>query len=280
MQINVAIAASEPSRLYATVSTTKPSDYASGKGLGVYRSDEAGKTGRKITDDPRPAMKIGGGDLPIPGVDPKNPDVVYSASIVTCARPTAAKHGRASAARPAATTIRTSGSIRDNPNIILLVSDQGALVSVNGGETWSSWYNQPTAQLYHVAATNDFPYQVCAGQQESGSVCISSRGNDGEITFREWHPVGVIEYGYVAPDPLDPDIVYGAGRTEVSRYHWMHRAGAERHADPDARGDYRARPHRADCVFAGRSAHALLRGERAVQNNRRRAILADRSVPT
>jgi photosystem II stability/assembly factor-like uncharacterized protein len=107
-----------------------------------------------------------------------------------------------------------------NPDIILLVSDQGALVTVNGGTTWSSWYNQPTAQLYHVAVTNTFPYRVCAGQQESGSVCISSRGNDGEITFRDWHPVGVIEYGYVAPDPLDPDVIYGAGRTEVSRFHW------------------------------------------------------------
>src|SRR5581483_183514 len=57
-------------------------------------------------------------------------------------------------------------------------------------------------------------------QQESGSVCIASRGNDGRITFRDWHPVGVIEYGYVAPDPLDPDVVYGAGRNEVSRFHW------------------------------------------------------------
>src|SRR6202008_3322522 len=105
-------------------------------------------------------------------------------------------------------------------NIILLVSDQGALVTVNRGASWSSWYNQPTAQLYHAIADNSFPYRVCAGQQESGSVCILSRGNDGAITFRDWHPIGVIEYGYVAPDPLDPDIVYGAGRSEVSRFHW------------------------------------------------------------
>jgi hypothetical protein len=106
----------------------------------------------------------------------------------------------------------------ENPDILLLVSDQGALVSVNRGESWSSWYNQPTAQLYHVAVTNEYPYKVCAGQQESGSVCTSSRGNDGEITFREWHPAGIIEYGYAAPDPLHPDIIYGAGRTEVSRF--------------------------------------------------------------
>ena len=103
---------------------------------------------------------------------------------------------------------------------ILLVSDQGAIVTVNGGETWSSWYNQPTAQLYHAVTDYGFPYRVCAGQQESGSVCISSRGNDGAITYRDWHPVGVIEYGYVAPDPLDPDVVYGGGRNEVSKFHW------------------------------------------------------------
>ena len=108
----------------------------------------------------------------------------------------------------------------NDPNIILLVSDQGALVTVNGGVTWSSWYNQPTAQIYHVAVTPTFPYRVCGGQQESGSVCISSRGNDGEIAFRDWHPVGVIEYGYVAPDPLDPDVIYGGGRSEVSKFHW------------------------------------------------------------
>src|SRR5207248_1659306 len=108
----------------------------------------------------------------------------------------------------------------NHPEVILLVGDQGAVVSVNGGRTWSSWYNQPTAQLYHVAVTNTFPYRVCGGQQESGSVCISSRGNDGAITDREWHPVGIIEYGYAAPDPLDSDVIYGAGRGQVSKFHW------------------------------------------------------------
>jgi len=86
---------------------------------------------------------------------------------------------------------------------------------VNGGETFSSWYNQPTAQFYHVSTDNAFPYRVCGGQQESGSACVSSRGNYGQTTFRDWTPVGVEEYGYVAPDPLNPDIVYG-GR--VSRF--------------------------------------------------------------
>jgi hypothetical protein len=68
----------------------------------------------------------------------------------------------------------------NNPKILLLVSDQGAVISFNGGESWGSWYNQPTAQLYHVSARNTFPYQACAGQQESGSVHTSTRGNEGD----------------------------------------------------------------------------------------------------
>jgi photosystem II stability/assembly factor-like uncharacterized protein len=221
VQINVAIAESDPKRLYATISTTAPSGYASAKGLGVYRSDDAGESWRKATDDPRPAMKIGGGDLPVPLVDPKDPDTVYSASIVTVRSTDGGKTWMSLRGAPGGDDYQNLWINPQNPNIILLVSDQGALVSVNKGETWGSWYNQPTAQLYHVAVTNSFPYQVCAGQQESGSVCISSRGNDGEITYREWHPAGIIEYGYAAPDPLHPEIVYGAGRSEVSKYNMI-----------------------------------------------------------
>ena len=99
---------------------------------------------------------------------------------------------------------------------MLLAADQGAVVTLNGGETWSSWYNQPTGADVPRIADNAFPYRVCSGQQESGSACVSSRGNYGAISVRDWLPVGVDEYGYVAPDPLNPDIVYG-GRT-VTRF--------------------------------------------------------------
>ena len=218
VQINVAIAASDPQRLYATLATKAESGYASAAGLGVYRSDDAGETWRKITEDARPAMKIGGGDLPVPAVDPQNPDVVYSASIVTVKSTDGGKTWMSLRGAPGGDDYQNIWINPLNPKILLVVSDQGAIISVNGGESWSSWYNQPTAQLYHVAATTTFPYQVCAGQQESGSVCTSTRGNDGAITFREWHPAGIIEYGYAAPDPLHPQIIYGAGRTEVSRY--------------------------------------------------------------
>jgi len=212
-QIYVAIAPSDPRRLYATLGT------ASGK-LNVYRSNDAGDSWAQITTDPRPSGRIGGGDLPIPRVDPKNPDSVYVASTVTMHSTDGGKTWSGFRGAPGGDDYQNLWINPNNGNIILLVSDQGALVTVNGGVSWSSWYNQPTAQLYHAIADNSFPYRVCAGQQESGSVCISTRGNDGAITYREWHPVGVIEYGYVAPDPLNPDLVYGGGRTEVSRFHW------------------------------------------------------------
>jgi len=207
VQANIAVAPSDPNRLYATVASTRD--------LGVYRSDDAGESWFRVTTDSRPALRIGGGDLPVPKVDPKNPDVVYSPTIVTWKSTDGGKTWTGIRGAPGGDDYQNIWINPNNPDIMLNVSDQGAIITVNGGESWSSWYNQPTAQIYHVAADNAFPYRVCGGQQESGSVCISSRGNDGEITFREWHPVGADEYAYVAPDPLDPDIVYGG---KVSRY--------------------------------------------------------------
>jgi photosystem II stability/assembly factor-like uncharacterized protein len=212
-QIYVAVAPTNSNRLYATVGSASSA-------LGVYRSDDGGESWSKATDDPRPSGRIGGGDLSIPRVDSKNPDIVYCASTVTMKSTDGGKTWSGFRGAPGGDDYQNLWINPNNPDIILLVSDQGAIVTVNGGASWSSWYNQPTAQIYHVAVTPTFPYRVCGGQQESGSVCISTRGNDGDINFRDWHPVGVIEYGYVAPDPLDPDIIYGGGRSEVSKYHW------------------------------------------------------------
>ena len=212
-QINVAIAPVDSRRLYATIAMS------SGK-LAFYRSDDAGDSWAQATDDPRPSGRIGGGDLAVPKVDSKNADIVYCVSTVTMRSTDGGKTWSGFRGAPGGDDYQNLWINPDNPNIILIVSDQGAIITVNGGASWSSWYNQPTAQIYHVAVSDTFPYRVCGGQQESGSVCISSRGNDGAVTYREWHPVGVIEYGYVAPDPLDPDIIYGGGRSEVSKFHW------------------------------------------------------------
>jgi photosystem II stability/assembly factor-like uncharacterized protein len=231
IQAYVAIAPSDPQRLLASVSM-KPGT------ANLYRSDDGGAHWYIATADPRPARDIGGpgGDLPIPKIDPKNPDVMYSASIVTWKSTDGGKTWAGFRGAPGGDDYQNIWINPNNPKIIALVSDQGGIVSVNGGDTWSSWYNQPTAQLYHVAADNHFPYDVCAGQQESGSVCIASRGNDGEITIRDWHPVGAEEYGYVTPDPKNFNLVYGGRLTRYDR-----RTGQVQEVSPDPlhQGDYR-----------------------------------------
>ena len=90
-------------------------------------------------------------------------------------------------------------------------ADQGAVVTFNNGESWSSWYNQPTGQFYRLAVDNGFPYRFYSGQQDSGTVSIASRSDYGRISFRDWNPVGGDERDGDVPDPLNPDIVYGAG---------------------------------------------------------------------
>ncbi|HMJ25311.1 MAG TPA: hypothetical protein VK475_05760 [Pyrinomonadaceae bacterium] len=209
IQANLAIAPSTPNRLIASV--------ASPGAVNLFRSDDAGETWTIITKDPRPAGRIGGGDLSVPRFSPKDPDVVIVASTVSWKSTDGGKTWNAFRGAPGGDDYQNVWINPNNPDIVLLGSDQGAIITVNGGKTWSSWYNQSTAQLYHVNADNAFPYRLCSGQQESGSVCIASRGNDGEITFRDWHPVNAEEYGYVTPDPLDPDIIYGGKLTRYDR---------------------------------------------------------------
>ena len=204
-RIGIGIAPSDPNRMYATVEQR-------GGGF-VYRSDDAGETWTRMTTDGRIATRPS--DAAEIVVDPRNPDIVYSVTIVTWKSVDGGKTWTGFRGAPGGDDYQKGWINPNNGDIILLTSDQGAVITVNGGQTWSSWYNQPTAQFYHVTADNAFPYRLCSGQQESGSVCISSRGDHGQITFREWHPVAVEEYGYVAPDPLDPDIVYGG---KVTRY--------------------------------------------------------------
>ena len=98
-----------------------------------------------------------------------------------------------------------------NSNYMIMGSDQGATVSMDGGKTWSSWYNQPTGQIYHVSTDNRFPYWIYGTQQDSGSVATLNRGDYGAITFLDWDPIGAYEFGYILPSPLDPNIVYAGG---------------------------------------------------------------------
>ncbi len=209
VQANFAIAPSQPQRLYASIATSQ--------GVAIYRSDNGGEQWRPATTDTRPASRIGGGDVSVPTVDPQNPDIVYVASTVAWKSTDGGRTWTGFRGAPGGDDYQRIWINPTQSNTMLIVSDQGAIITVNGGESFSSWYNQSTAQMYHVNADNAFPYRVCGGQQESGSACVSSRGDDGQITFRDWHPVGVEEYGYAVPDPLDPNIIYGGKITRFDR---------------------------------------------------------------
>jgi photosystem II stability/assembly factor-like uncharacterized protein len=204
-RIGITIAPSDPRRMYAAVEAAT--------GGGLYRSDDAGQSWHKATDNDLVVTR--GDDFAEVKVDPKNPDIVYTASIVAWKSADGGKTFSSLRGAPGGDDYHRIWINPGDTNILIIGSDQGATITVNGGRTWSTWYNQPTAQFYHVSADNAFPYRVCGGQQESGSACVASRSDDGRITFRDWHPVGVEEYGYVAPDPLNPDIVYGG---KVTRY--------------------------------------------------------------
>jgi len=204
-RIGFTIAPSDPRRMYATVDAPTLG--------GIYRSDDAGETWRRTNSEVRVWGRAS--DFAEVKVDPRNPDVMYSANTSTYRSIDGGKTFTAIKGAPGGDDYHRIWINPENPDIMLFASDQGATITVNGGKTWSSWYNQPTAQFYHVITDNRIPYWVYGGQQESGSVGTTSRGDYGAITFREWTPVGVEEYGYVAPDPLDPNIIYGG---KISRF--------------------------------------------------------------
>ncbi len=251
IQANLAIASGNSKTIYAMIAAEVPEPPASetpgpggraprggrGGNISFYKTTdggehwglatedtrvfETGSTGRHPPDN-RPLGRIGGGDLPTITVDPKNDRVVYSCSTVFWRTEDAGLTWSAVRGAPGGDDYQKSWINPENPNIILLVSDQGGVVSANRGESWSNWYSQPTAAMYHVTADNAFPYRLCSGQQDSGSACVDSRSMDGEITFHDWHPVDVEEYGFVAPDPKNPDLVYGGKVTIYNRRTGQH----------------------------------------------------------
>jgi photosystem II stability/assembly factor-like uncharacterized protein len=206
-RVGLEVCRADSKRLYAIVDARDKS--------GLYRSDDGGESWKNINTDDR--LWGRGGDFNEVRADPKNADVVYVANVVTWKSVDGGKSFKAFRGAPGGDDYHRLWINPDNPDIILNASDQGAIITVNGGSSWSSWYNQPTAQMFHVNADNAFPYRVCGGQQESGSACVESRSDNGRITFADWSPVAVEEYGYAVPDPLNADIVYGGKITRYDR---------------------------------------------------------------
>jgi len=226
-RIGIAIAPSNPKRMYLDVETKKEK-------AGIYRSDDAGESWQLVNTDHR----IGGrgpGAMGI-AVAPDNPDTIYVANTAAWKSTDAGKTFVGWKGAPGGDDYQRIWISDENPRIIAISADQGAAISVNGGDTWSTWYNQPTAQFYDVTTDNRFPYWVYGGQQESGSVATKSRSDYGEISFRDWSLPGVLEYGRVAVDPKDPNIVYGA---KLTRTRQDIGEVADVAPEPIRRGEYR-----------------------------------------
>jgi photosystem II stability/assembly factor-like uncharacterized protein len=224
-RIGVTVAPSLRTRLYAVVDA--------GRNAGIYRSDDAGESWSRVNSDSRVVARPA--DASDIRVHPANPDIVYVPTIVTWRSTDGGKTFTGIRGAPGGDDYQKIWINPANPGVMILGSDQGAIVTVNGGDSWSSWYNQPTAAMYHVSTDNAFPYRVCSGQQDSGSACVASRGDWGQITMRDWTPVGVEEYGYVAADPNDPDIIYGG---KITR--WDRRTGQRQSINPPRKPGYRA----------------------------------------
>ncbi len=187
-------------RIYALIKAKKS---------GLYRSDDGGNTWALKNDDPRITSRPWYfGSIT---ADPNHPDVIYIPNVALYRSEDGGKTISVLRGAPGGDDYHQLWIDPRNSSSMVLGTDQGTTVSLDRGQTWSSWYNQPTAQIYHVITDNAFPYVVYGAQQDTGSAAVPSRTDHGQITPRDWFPAGPTESGYLAPDPKDPNIVFSSG---------------------------------------------------------------------
>jgi photosystem II stability/assembly factor-like uncharacterized protein len=177
-------------------------------GQGLFRTDDAGETWRKITSDPR---IVSNGYISRVYVDPRNADIVHVMQTTTYRSSDGGQMFAAFKGAPGGDDYHVMWIDPQNTKRMILGVDQGATISLDGGATWSSWYNQATGQFYHVVTDKQFPYVAYAPQQDSGTAAVPSRSDYGEISYRDWFSIGGFEFGFIAPDPLNANIVYSTG---------------------------------------------------------------------
>lgn len=205
-RIGIAVAPTNVKRIYAIVDA---------KAGGLYRSDDAGATWKLISDQKRIWGR--GWYFCKVVVDPKNPDTVYVSNTSVYKSTDAGKTWTAIKGAPGGDDYHQLWIYPDDPNRMIVASDQGAVVTEDGAATWSSWYNQPIAQMYNVALDYRFPYWATGSQQDSGAAGVVTRSNHSEISNRDWSPICAGgEAGYTAPDPLHPDILFGGTVTRCN----------------------------------------------------------------
>ena len=198
-RIGIAFAPSNPRRIYLIVDA---------KEGGLFRSDNRGQSWQRVSNDRRIWQR--GWYFGEVSVDPKDADTVYVPNTTTYQSRDGGKTFTAFKGAPGGDDYHALWIDPDEPRRMILSSDQGAIVTRNGGETWSSWYNQPTAQFYHVVTDNQFPYWVYGAQQDSGSAATPSRSKYRSLNFHDWRPMDAgDENGYIAPDPLNSGVVFG-----------------------------------------------------------------------
>ena len=205
-RIGVTVSGADPNRVWAIVEA---------KQGGIYRSDDGGDSWHRLTDDHRFTQRAWYYSHIF--ADPKSQDTVY----VLNTGAYVSHDGGKTFARLRAPHGDNHGLWIDptNPQRLINGNDGGATISVDGGKTWSTEYNQPTAQFYHVVTDNRFPYYMYGAQQDNSTVGIASASPDGAIDRPDWYDVGGGESGYIAPDPTDPQIVYaGSYGGEITRY--------------------------------------------------------------
>jgi photosystem II stability/assembly factor-like uncharacterized protein len=198
-RMGIAFAPSNPKRMYLI---------ADAKEGGLYRSDDGGENWARVSKDVR--IWARGWYFSEVSVDSMDPETVYVPNTSTYRSRDGGKTFTAIKGAPGGDDYHQLWIDPDNRQRMILGCDQGAIVTRNGGETWSSWYNQPTGQFYHVATDNRFPYWVYGAQQDSGAAATPSRSNYRALNFHDWRPMEAGgESDYVAPDPVNPEIIYG-----------------------------------------------------------------------
>lgn len=180
-----------------------------GKKSGLYRSDDGGDTWTLKNSDPRLTSRAWYfGNITI---DPQNSDVFYVPNVALYRSEDGGQTISIVRGAPGGDDYHQIWVDPQDAARMILATDQGTTISVDRGKTWSTWYNQPTAQLYHVITDNRFPYTVYGAQQDSGSAAVLSRTDHGQITPRDWFPADGSESGYIVSDPKNPDILYTSG---------------------------------------------------------------------
>ncbi|WP_431215798.1 VPS10 domain-containing protein [Puia sp. P3] len=215
--VNVAVPAANPDKVYAMIENAEG---------GLFLSTDRGDTWTKVnsTNDIRQRAWYYNRVY----CDPKNENIVYVLN-VQFQRSLDGGKTFASVASPHSDHHDLWIDPEDSHRLIL-ADDGGAQVSFNAGEDWSSVDNQPTAQIYRVTTDNAFPYHILGAQQDNTSVRIKSRSTGPAITGKDWEPTAGFESGYIVPDPLNPDIVYG-GNYDGYLGRLNHRTGENRSID-------------------------------------------------